>query len=775
MIKVGSFVFSLDPAWPFSVPIIGWQALIVVALILVGLTLWTYVGLRGASTTRILALICVRLAALLVACIAVARPSLALQDDAHVPSTLLLAADYSESMTVQDQHKNQSRWSYLCRLMTECQPLFQESRDEFNVSVVPYRFAGDVADFDPAGKADGKRTDFGEMLNSLYERHGTERALRGLLILSDGADNGTRYPALPLASKWRSLPCPIHTFAFGQTTTTSKNRDIAFTGISADPSPVATKGKLTVRGAVDAPGFEDAKVRVHLLINDTEVLAQDDKLARTTGNEVRLVCDAPDQGGEIKVTLKIDALPGEVTEANNEISTYVTVTKEGISVLYVEGKYRAWEPKFIRYALSEEPSIRLFETVRATDERPSGEEAAQFNFERQHYDVIILGDISARRLKTANTDTDLLAAINKQVYEKGTGLMMIGGYESLGRNSDWLNTEIAKLLPVDIERADVDSPVQMVPTEQGLKHYVMRLAERDADNAALWNSLPKLDGVSKLGKPRPAAITLAESSAGEPLLVGLLHYGNGRTLAFAGDSTWRWRRTPEGVRAHSRFWRQAVLWLAKRDEAEGNVLVIPETRRLPAGGKLGFKVKLRGKGGVEIPEKDAHFDVTVSGPDKADTKVATARESGEERGTFWKTDLPGEYTISCRGWGTDIDGKPLDNLPPARVRFVVYQDDAEMTRQAADHEFLLKLASAGGGKFHQADELRQFLKDLSSAPLPQAKQKAKLWPDWRRSPPSTSLRDQLSTLLASGVLATFALFVTLLCLEWFLRRLWGLV
>ena len=72
--------------------------------------------------------------------------------------------------------------------------------------------------------------------------------------------------------------------------------------------------------------------------------------------------------GEVKVTLKVDPLPGEVSQVNNEISTYVTVTKEGVSVLYVEGKYRAWEPKFIRYALSQDPRIRLVRG-RAADRR----------------------------------------------------------------------------------------------------------------------------------------------------------------------------------------------------------------------------------------------------------------------------------------------------------------------------------------------------------------------------------------------------------------------
>src|SRR5439155_425674 len=206
--------------------------------------------------------------------------------------------------------------------------------------------------------------------------------------------------------------------------------------------------------------------------------------------------------------------------------------------------------------------------------------------------------ISARRLSAGNPQ--VLSAISQQVLEKGTGLMMLGGYESFG-NSDWSNTDIAKLLPVELDATgQVDTPVQMVPTYQGLRHYVLRLADNETDNATLWSRLPKLDGMTRLGKVKPGAIVLARSGTGdrgEPVLVGET-FGNGRTLAFEGDTTWRWWRSEEGVRAHERFWRQLVLWLAKRDEADGNLLVLPDTRRLAAGGKLGFGVRLRGKGGV---------------------------------------------------------------------------------------------------------------------------------------------------------------------------------
>ena len=248
-----SIILTWDPAWPWSLPGVGAPGLLVAGLVLVALTVWTYRGVRAASYGRVLVLIGIRVAALAVACLAILRPSLAFQEDLHPPSTLLIAADASESMTIQDQHNNQSRWDYLRRLLQEAAPAFQRLQDEHNIRVALYRFAGDVADFDPEGKADGKRTDFGEMLHSIYERHSSERYLRGLLVLSDGADNGTRYPALSLAAKWRMLPCPIQTFAFGQTTTRSKQRDIAFTAINPEPSPVAIKGKLTIKGTSMPP------------------------------------------------------------------------------------------------------------------------------------------------------------------------------------------------------------------------------------------------------------------------------------------------------------------------------------------------------------------------------------------------------------------------------------------------------------------------------------------------------------------------------------------
>lgn len=763
-----TLTLTTDPAFPWSLPY-GGPGLLLAALVLGGLTLWTYLGVSLASARRTFIVLCLRFLALLLAILAVLRPSFASRDELKIPSVLILLADGSESMTIADEYSGLARWEALKLLVEKCQPVLQQLRDEQNVTVYVKRFAEDVHDFDPARAADGKRTDTGAALNQLFQEHGQERYLRGLLLLSDGADNGARFLAAAEAERWRRRSCPVHTFSFGQTTTSAKQQDINLVSIVPSPAPVPVKNLLTVTAVIDAPGYENAVVPVRLFIDDKEVkeaLVQE-RLTRVTGNEVKLTVNAPDKPGEIKVTVKVDLQLGEVMQANNEISTYVTVAKEGLSVLYVEGKLRAWEPSFIRRALTD-PRIRLDQMVRLTDEPLTPAEAAVFRFDKQHYDVIILGDISARRL--SGGDPAVLARIRDQVVTHGTGLMMLGGLDTFG-NSDWktFGKPLADILPVDLSESDqLETPIRMLPTRQGLDQFVMRLVADPKKNQALWtrDDLPRFTGLTRMGRPKLQAIVLARANdalTGAPLLVSQ-EVGNGRVLAFAADETWKWvnlgaPKSREGVAMHGQFWKQIALWLAKQEEATGNVWIKPDARRIPAGDKLGFNLGLRGKSGLDL--HDAEFTVKVFGPNKVEHALTTNREAAGQRGVFVRTELAGEYKIVVRARGKDTDGQDISG--EAAARFLVYQDTAEMARQAADHEFLARLANAGGGKALRAEDLPAFLADLRNQPLPQRGQKVELWPDWR------------SNRLSGFMVLFFLLFVAVLSLEWVLRRRWGLV
>ena len=239
--------------------------------------------------------------------------------------------------------------------------------------------------------------------------------------------------------------------------------------------------------------------------------------------------------GEVRLTLKVDPLDGEITAANNEMSTYLTVSKEGLSVLLVD-KARYPEPQLICDALRQDPRIRLFPVWLRRNEPP---ETDLLQLEKRHYDVIILGDVSAKQV--AGNKPEILRAINALVADKRTGLLMMGGYASFG-NSDWRGTAIDKLLPVGLDvDGQIDRPVKIEPTEAGLRHYIINIGGTASENKRLWEQLPELTGMTRLGQPRGIATLYARSAAGDPILVGQT-YGKGRVLAFAGDTTYRWRR-----------------------------------------------------------------------------------------------------------------------------------------------------------------------------------------------------------------------------------------
>src|SRR5581483_2639383 len=108
--------------------------------------------------------------------------------------------DQSASMAVTDDFNGLSRWANANRIWAAkpVQQAIDRLAREQRIEVVKYQGAEDVKPYDPAGPADGKRTDFGSWLHELWQRHGQEGHLRGLVIFSDGADNGQRYPALEL-------------------------------------------------------------------------------------------------------------------------------------------------------------------------------------------------------------------------------------------------------------------------------------------------------------------------------------------------------------------------------------------------------------------------------------------------------------------------------------------------------------------------------------------------------------------------------------------------
>lgn len=780
---IANVSLTIDPAWPWSLPGIGVSAFVGVAIALALITIWTYMGVRAASWRRVGMVLALRLLALVVAFLVVLRPALAIEEvDEVKPSRLLLLLDYSRSMELTDEFNNLSRWDNARRILAT--PTVQEALRRLTaakVEITQYQGAEDLRAYDPAGKPTGKTTDMGRWLVEIRQRHGKEKNLRGLILLSDGADNGIKYPTLQEAGQLRGA-CPIYAFGLGKPTTTPAQNDIELTDIRIDPDPIPVKGKMTVRGTVNAPGFENSRVSVSVWTQEIGAgkpklaVAGEHVLNKTQGNEVTLTADAPDTPGEIKVTMKIQPLPGEVSVLNNEISTYAGVTKEGVSILWVEGRRPRQEYQYARMALDKDPRFRVDFVERLREEKPESGAIDPYELDKRHYDVIVIGDVSARRF--AGTDPKVFAKIKAAVLEKGTGLLFLGGYETpWADNNDWGGNPLAALLPTEAgPNGQIEPKVSMQPTEDG-KRYLLRLEENPEKNDQVWHKiLDPLEGITRLGKPKPTSTVLATGvDTSEPVLVEAR--SNGRVLAFAGDTTWKvWRRSAEAVAYHARFWKQMMLYLARQENQDETVQIALEKRRVPAdsGQRLPFTVRVRGKSGLDV--KNPQFAVKVIGPNKEESEVPVVLEGGEYRGYFLKANLAGDYRLEASVKGRDTGGNEL-SAKPSVAHFLAYSQDRESLRAAADHDFLTKVAAASGGRFALADErqLASVLESLLSQQDTSPRPVTQLWPDWRRHPASHSAADQIAALWLSTALPCFLAFVALLCSEWYLRRRWGLV
>jgi uncharacterized membrane protein len=423
-------------------------------------------------------------------------------------------------------------------------------------------------------------------------------------------------------------------------------------------------------------------------------------------------------------------------------------------------------------ALAADRRIRVYRAWLRGSELTTEDGKGIFQFDQTPFDVIILGDVTLRQLRDA--DRDALAKIYDRVLNKRTGLLMMGGEHSFSKR-EWGNTEIEKMLPVRLRDEAEQNPdrVMLRPTEDGLR-YVLRLADQARDSKEKWELMPQLNGVTRLGPPLGLGKVFAETLAGEPLMVAQ-DFGTGRVMAFAGDTTHLWVRpvkagegkTFDGADVHSRFWRQVVLWLAHQEDTDDNLRIRLDTRRLRTGDKLGFGVELRGKQGETL--KDVSYQVKIVDPDGGESPIEVKQglkgyAENEGRGAYTPK-LASEkkaYRVVVTGSGTDPLGKKVDGR--AEAQFLAYQDDAETTEKAANPQFLIDLASDSGGRDYRPGDLKKFLEQLPSKPLPRTPPKPTKVPDWRTSKgPSPFL------------LSFFLLFVQLLALEWFLRRRWGMV
>ena len=704
-----------------------------------------------------------RLLAIVALILAMLRPTLLYTRTTKQPATLVILADRSRSMSVPDEIDGKSRWDAQRRALDDARRAIRDLAKEFEVKAYTFDAethpaevsGGQVQLADPPG---GQQTAIGAVLEDVL-REQAGKLLLGVVLLSDGAQRA--YPprdVLPqtAASRLKYLGYPLYTVRFGQARGLGQARDVAVKEMVATEQ-VFVKNELTVTGQIRADGYVNHDIPVRLLFETSpgklEPVAQEVVHVNADGEllSVKLTY-APQVPGEYKVVLDAASQPGELVTTNNQLSTFVHVLKGGLKVLYLEGTPR-YEQRFLRRSLDASRDFRV-DYVRLDAQQPETRpEDLSDRLKPGKYDVYILGDLDANAFPEKDL-RDLAEAV-----ARGAGLIMLGGFHSFGPGG-YAKTPLADVLPVkmsDMERQafgdplasdlHLSGPLKMRPTPLGLSHFALMLAPDRQENLRLWAQLPPLDGANRFRAPKPGALLLAEAAKDQPLL--LAHqFDNGRVMAFAGDTTWHWcMRGFEA--AHKRFWRQAVLWLARKDESlEGSVWIKLAQRRFAPNQRVEFSVGARSAGGEPIQGASYRAEATL--PDGSKRPVQVVQSDKEAAGSLRETKAAGDYTIHV--WGMQ-GGQEIGTT---QARFSVYEEDLELDNAAADATLLDSLAAMTNGQSLPPEELPKLIQRLAQETGyldVQTETKETLWDTW----------------------PFFLVLVGLLTAEWYLRKRWSLV
>ena len=382
-------------------------------------------------------------------------------------------------------------------------------------------------------------------------------------------------------------------------------------------------------------------------------------------------------------------------------------------------------------------------------------------FEGRPFDVILIGDVDASALGAENIDR-----IADLVARQGRGLMLIGGVNTFGPGG-YRRTAIDPLLPIELGqfnrqefgadkpvRADVHlpGPLQMVPTPDR-PHFITHLATGD-ENLNAWQRLKPLRGANRFVSLRPNAIRIAESTAGDPLLVGR-EFAPGRVLVCAVDSTHRWWRWGQQD-AHKRFWRQAMLWLANKDELlRRDVWVRLNRRRFRPGESISFQGGARAESGEPLLNVELSAVIQKDGEASSAATVAMVRDGDDWMGQVDAPTTPGEYEVRmiARQDGAEVG--------TATARFEVEQVDLELEDPAANPQLLAMLSAMtkqAGGRAVPPEQLRTLLAEIREEP---PEMKVEVQSKWRFGDTS------------ADTWPFFIVFVALLAADWYLRKKWG--
>ena len=609
----------------FSPMIPLWLLAALAVVVIVAAVAAVYVQ-RGRGVLRAVALLAV-LGAL-------ADPSLVHEEREPVKDVVAIVIDRSGSNRLADRAEQTQR----ARTAVE--------RQLASIPQVEPRFV-EVGDGD--GANDGTR--LFEALNATLADVPAER-VAGAVFITDGIVHD-----MPAAAQALGLKAPLHALITG------RDGEIDRRVTLLDSPRFGIVGKnVTIKLRIDEKnGTGTSRIIVR---RDGEVLVE---RSVRTGDALELSVRV-DRGGPNLVEIEADALPNELTTANNRAVVTIEGVRDKLRVLLVSGEPHAGERTW-RNLLKSDANVDLVHfTILRPPEKQDGTPINElsliafpvrdlFQTKIKEFDLIIFD-------RYANTSILPLVYFENIVrYVRGGGALLVAAGPEFAGSGTLSRTPLAAVLPAQPDGRTIEEAYRARITDRGKRHPVTR------DLAGSEVEPPRWGEWLRLISARASEGDVVMSGPGDRPLLITSREGKGRVGLFLSDHAWLWARGYREGGPHIDLLRRLSHWLMKEPSLEEEAL----------------RASTRGRT-VEIERQtlgDNPGAVTITSP------------SGAARSLPLSSDKPGLFAARLQATELGLHKLQSDQL----VAFVSVGSDnpREFTEVLSDPARLRPLAESLGG------------------------------------------------------------------------------
>lgn len=554
-------------------------------------------------------------------------------------------------------------------------------------------------------KPDEPQTAIGDSIRDILSAK-KGKALAGILIISDGANNSGASPE-DVAQICKDENIPLYLYGTGITSPT----DLILVSLFA-PEVAFAKEETTATVRIKTRGLKGKSSVVRLYLNNYTVDEKPFNISED-GEQTFTLKFTPQDKGNFELRAAVEPFSEESVKDNNSLTRQIRIIDQKINVLLVEQSPR-WEYRYLLAKLMRDRRISfktiLFEADRdvvTMDKEMFLEKFPSTREELFKYDLILFGDVEPKYF-----DQNQFEMISEFVTRFGGGFIMIAGK----RFSPWAyrKTAIEKLLPIEFETTGVDivgntyfeKPVRIELTTSGKLSPMLKFSDQDSENQRLWQSLPPIYWVARVSRAKPAADVLVvdadpskETRFGKMPILAIQQYGVGQTMFIGTDNTWRWRKN-EGEKIHEMFWMQILQRMALPKLLGGTKktqLSCDKQTYLP-GEKISILARLYDQSYEPMTEP------SIKGYYESIDKNHTLENRGEVLLRLTQ-DQPGVYRAEFIAPYTGKYKFYVAHDPESFLDIVVSEPNFEFGETAMNDDLLKKMAEKSGGIFFREEDL----------------------------------------------------------------------